>query len=94
MSRRRFTGEFKSRVVLDVFNGTRTLSEIAQKYKVHPMVVTKWKKHAVDCLPELFSKKSDLDKEKWKEKEATLFQEIGQLKYELDWLKKKTDLNY
>lgn len=51
-------------------------------------MITKWKKHAVTLLPTLFSKKAYKERETWEQREAQLFQEIGQLKFELDWLKK------
>ena len=52
-------------------------------------MITKWKKHAVDLLPTLFSRKPEHEREQWIQREAELFQQIGQLQYELEWLKKK-----
>lgn len=90
MKRRRFGDEFKAKVVLEALQGAETVNQIAKRYRIHPLMITKWKKHAVDLLPTLFSKHADQQREEWAQKESELFQEIGQLKYELDWLKKKT----
>lgn len=89
MKRRRHSDELKAKVVLEALQGVNTVNEIAKRYEVHPLMVTKWKKHAVSLLPKLFSRRADKEREQWQQKEAELFQQIGQLKYELDWLKKK-----
>ena len=88
--RKRFTGEFKSKLALEAIKGQRTLAEIAGEYGVHPNQITQWKKHALQGLPEIFSdrrRKSDADQE---ELISRLYQQIGQLKVELDWIKKKS----
>jgi transposase-like protein len=74
-----------------VLSGVMTTAEIVKKYQVHPLMLTKWKKHALELMPTLFSRKVTDEKEQWKQREAQLFQQIGQLQYELEWLKKKTD---
>ena len=90
MQRKRHSAEFKTQVVLKALSGEMTTAEIAKRYEIHPLMVTKWKKHAVDLLPQLFSRKPEHDREEWLQREAQLFQQIGQLQYELEWLKKKT----
>lgn len=92
MKRRRFDDDFKARVVIEALKGAQTVNELGKRFGVHPLMITKWKKHAVDLLPSLFSRRKDRERERWEQKEAELFQEIGQLKYELDWVKKKTTL--
>jgi transposase-like protein len=92
MQRRRHSDQLKARVVLEALGGAETVNEIAKRHHVHPLMITKWKKHAVKLLPGLFSRRPDRERDEWKQREAELFQEIGQLKYELDWLKKKTAL--
>jgi hypothetical protein len=52
-------------------------------------MISKWKKHAVDMMPQLFSRKADAEQVRWHEREAELFREIGRLQFELEWLKKK-----
>ena len=91
MKRRQHSNETKAKAVLEAIRGEDTVNVIAKKYSVHPLMITKWKKHAVALLPTLFSKKADKERETWEQREAQLFQQIGQLKFELDWLKKKSD---
>ena len=92
MKRRKHSDSTKAKIVLEAIRGEDTANVIAKRYSVHPVMITKWKKHVLDLLPTLFSKKQDNEREKWQEREAQLFQEIGQLKFELDWLKKKSEL--
>ncbi|MFP4164808.1 MAG: IS3 family transposase [Chitinispirillaceae bacterium] len=93
MQRKSYSPEFKSKMVQLVLSGEMTTAEIAKKYQVHPLMLTKWKKHALGLMPTLFSRKITDEKEQWKQREAQLFQQIGQLQFELEWLKKKTDLS-
>lgn len=90
--RKNYSSEFKVKVALEAIKGQKTLNEIASQYEVHPNQVTQWKKQALDGLPELFSQRRvrlEKDDETLK---AQLYQQIGQLKVELDWLKKKVGL--
>jgi putative transposase len=89
MQRRQHSAELKTKVVLKALSGEMTTSEIAKQFSVHPLMITKWKKHAVDLMPQLFSRKDDNERQQWQQREAELFQQIGQLQYELGWLKKK-----
>jgi len=90
--RKRFSGDFKTKVAVEAIKGHRTATEIAGEYGVHPNQITQWKKQALEGLPELLSdkrKKREMDQE---DLAAQLYQQIGRLKVELDWLKKKLDL--
>lgn len=90
MQRKNYSAEFKSKVAVEAIKGGKTINEIASLFAVHPNLVTQWKKLALEALPSLFSDKRErLNKER-EEREATLYQQIGQLKVELDWLKKKS----
>jgi transposase-like protein len=77
--------------VLEALKERQTLSEIAQKFEVHPVQVSSWKKEAQEHLGELFSDKRSRDKEQEAQTELVerLYQQIGQLQVELNWLKKK-----
>lgn len=87
--RKNYSSEFKVKVALEAIKGQKTLNEIASHYEVHPNQVTQWKKQALEGLPELFShRRLRLEKDDEALK-AQLYQQIGQLKVELDWLKKK-----
>jgi len=86
------TSEFKAKVALAAIRGDQTITELASLYKVHPNQITTWKRQAQEQLVTAFdSKKSKSVKNDEKLKEE-LYRQIGQLKVELDWLKKKSGL--
>ena len=88
--RRTHSAELKARVAVEALKGQRTCNEIASDYGVHPMLVTQWKKQAIEGMQVVFTRprsKGDSEKETLV---ARLYQEVGQLKVELDWLKKKS----
>lgn len=92
MQRKRHSADFKARVALEAIKENKTLNELAKEYEVHQVQISKWKKQLLEALPDAFSSrraKSEGDEEALK---ATLYQQIGQLKVELDWLKKKSGL--
>ena len=85
-------GAFKAKVALEAVRGEKTLSQIASEYGVHANQIGQWKKRLLEELPGLFS---DRRRREGKEGEAEadeLYRQIGQLKVELDWLKKKSQL--
>lgn len=88
MPRKRYTAAFKSKVALEAIKGLKTISEIASEYEVHPNQISQWKRQLRDRLEDVFtdSRRSSRSEEKEKDR---LYQEIGRLKVELDWLKKK-----
>ncbi len=89
--RKRHTAEFKAKVALAALKGQQTLNELASLYGVHPVQVAQWKKQAATGLPEVFaSRRAAAEQEE--ALQARLYQEIGQLKVELDWLKRKAGL--
>ncbi len=81
--------DLKAKVGLEALKGIEAVHAIAAKYQVHPVQVSQWKKEASERLPEVFARKADHDAEAAKEREKILFEEIGRLKMELEWLKKK-----
>ena len=91
--RRQFDGKFKTKVVIETLRERKTLSEICKEYDLHPNQITDWKKLVIDQLPSLFEKSKGLSKKSEiidiEDITSPLFQQIGQLKVELDYLKKK-----
>jgi putative transposase len=88
--RRRFDGKFKARVALEAIRGLRTISEISKQFKVHPNQVTLWKKQLLDGADAVFEVGSSSSKKDSDEPEAgELYEQIGRMKVELEWLKKK-----
>jgi putative transposase len=90
--RKTFTTEFKVKIALEAIKGQRTVNEIASQYGVHPNQVTQWKRQAIESLPEVFSTRRERAAEDEEALKAQLYQQIGQLKVELDWVKKKVGL--
>lgn len=87
--RRQHSPDLKAKVGLEALKGIEAVHAIAAKYQVHPVQVSQWKKEASERLPEVFARKVDHDAEAAKDREKILFEEIGRLKMELEWLKKK-----
>jgi len=90
-TRKRFKPEFKAKVALEALKELKTLNELSQEYQVHPNQISNWKKELLTRSNEIFGKTKDREKEKNSELIPKLYQEIGQLKMELDWLKKKVN---
>ena len=90
--RKRYPAEFKAKVALESVKGERSLSELASKYEVHPNQIGQWRKALLADLPGVFSEKRDRKEQDGEAEKARLYEEIGRLKVELDWLKKKANL--
>jgi len=91
--RRNHSAQFKAKVALAAAKGDKTIAELASQYEVHPNQITKWKKQLIESLPEIFSRCRQKDRCRQDELTEHLYQQIGQLKVELDWLKKKSGLD-
>ena len=87
--RNRYAPDFKAKLALEVIKGERTLNEIASEAKVHPNLILQWKRQLLEGMPMLFADKRVKENKEQEDKEAQLYQQIGQLKVELDWVKKK-----
>src|SRR5437762_14252317 len=91
--RKRYSAELKAKVALEAIKCQKTTNEIASEYGVHPSQISQWKKQVLDELPQLCSKQ-EKDREKAETETeaiiANLYQQIGQLKVEVDYLKKKS----
>ena len=86
--RRSFTADFKARVALEAIKNQHTLQEIASRFEVHPNQVAQWKRQALESLPEVFSTSRVLELKADEELRDQLYQQIGRLQVELEWLKK------
>jgi transposase-like protein len=89
--RKSYSGNFKAKVAVEVIREQDTLAEISSKFEVHRALLTRWKKEALEGLPELFSKKTRKNDNNDKQLIDNLYKQIGQLKVENDWLKKKVE---
>ena len=87
--RRGHPASFKVKVALDALKETTTIAQISAQYGVHGTQVSKWKKDAQDILLEGFSDKRVRNLREQETLVEELYKQIGQLKVELDWMKKK-----
>jgi transposase-like protein len=78
----------KAKVAIEAIRGQRTVSEIAQQFSVHPNLVSSWKRQAMDLMPELFAPHSVEPANRIDVEKEELYRQIGQMKVEMDFLKK------
>ena len=90
--RKVYKPEFKAKVALEAVKGRLTINQIAKQFEVHPNQISKWKKHFLETLPQIFDNSKQSSSEREEELTNQLYQQIGKLKVELDWLKKKSSL--
>ncbi len=91
--RKNFSGEFKAQVALEAFRGIKTVNEIAQEFGVHPTQVGLWKKELREQAAGLFDARRGPKPVDQSASPERLYSEIGRLKMELDWLKKKSGIS-
>ena len=90
--RKRYDNTFKAKVVLESFKNEKTIAELASDYGVHPNQITQWRKQALEDLPTLFSSNQAKKDRVHEEEKEELLKQIGQLKVEVEWLKKKSGI--
>jgi len=91
--RKRFTARQKAHIALEILKEEKTINQIASEYGIHPNVLYRWKKQAIENLPKLFDTENKSERERQAEHERQmdeLYNEIGRLTTQLNWLKKKS----
>lgn len=91
--RKKFSAAFKAKVALAAIKGDRTIADLSSEFGVHPNQIGKWKKQLLEGSPEVFARNHKRARQDEHELTDRLYQQIGQLKVELDWLKKKSGLD-
>jgi transposase-like protein len=89
---KRYSAQLKAKVALEAIRGDKTVNELAGLYQVHPSQIATWKKRLLEGMPELFAAGRGKHGEEGEALQTQLYQQIGQLKVELDFLKKKTGM--
>lgn len=88
--RRSFGASFKAKVALAAVRGDKTTAELASKFGVHANQISSWKKQLLEGVAELFGDGRSRKKEESAADEQELYEQIGRLKMEIEWLKKKS----
>jgi transposase-like protein len=88
-TRKRYSAAFKARVALEAAKQTRTLTELSKAFQVHPVQISQWKKQLLDGAESLFGDGRRREQDQSEALHAELYQQIGRLNMEVEWLKKK-----
>jgi putative transposase len=88
VKRKRHSASFKAKVALEAAKQTRTIAELAKAYQVHPVQISKWKKQLLDGVDSLFRDGRRREREEGQADQAELYERIGRLNMEVEWLKK------
>ena len=91
--RKQFSPALKAKVAIEAIKGEKTSTAIGKMYSIHPNLVGIWKRQALEGLPVLFSGPRPRSGSEEDPEKDELYRKIGQLKVELDWLKKKSGLD-
>lgn len=87
--RRQYDSQYKFRIALEAAKGTKTISELASETGVHPSQISGWKRRLLDDGSELFNRNGAKKERAQATQEAELYEQIGRLRMETEWLKKK-----
>lgn len=87
--RKQYSQQFKFKVALEAARGVKTVNQIASENSLHPNQVSQWKKQLLAEGPTLFNGQPGRPQPQPAAQEAELYEQIGRLKMELEWLKKK-----
>jgi transposase-like protein len=90
--RKRYGADFKFKVAIEALKERQTISELTAKFGVHATQISLWKKQLLEEGLEVFKETTKGEKDNHQELAGRLYQQIGQLQVELDWLKKKSGL--
>ena len=86
--RKRHPASFKAKVALEAAKQTRTIAELAKAYQVHPVQISQWKRQLLDGVETLFHDGRRHDRDESQALQAELYEKIGRLDMEVEWLRK------
>ncbi len=90
MKRKSYASKLKAKVAIEALKGHQTINQIAAEFDVHPTQVNAWKKQLLESSSDVFGNGRKKQAENHEEEKDKLYNQIGRLKVEVDWLKKKT----
>lgn len=88
VKRKRHPAAFKAKVALEAAKQTKTVAELAKTFQIHPVQISKWKKQLLDGVEALFRDGRRREREQVQAALAELYEQIGRLNMEVEWLKK------
>ena len=88
-TRKRHPAAFKAKVALEAAKQTKTVAELAKASQVHPVQISQWKKQLLDGAEGLFRDGRKREREEGEAVQAELYEKIGRLNMEIEWLKKR-----
>ena len=91
--RKRYSADFKFRVAMEAAKGQKTLNELASEHGVHPNQISTWKRQLLDGGPGIFGQNGRHGQREQEAAQVELFEQIGRLKMELEWVKKAARFN-
>ena len=86
--RKQYSADFKFKLALEAAKGLKTINELASEHAVHPNQIGQWKRQLLEAGSTIFSQKQAQSQQEAAQREAELYEQIGRLKMELEWLKK------
>ncbi len=90
MKRKKYSNKLKAQLAIAAIKGHKTVNEIASEFGVNPSMVNRLKKQALDSMVDVFSSKQEKNVKAMEVEKDLLFQQIGKLQFEVEWLKKNT----
>lgn len=87
--RKSYSAAFKAQVALAALKGDKTVNELAGRYEVHPTLIHQWKKQLLTGAEGIFTNGVSTDAREVEGRQTELYEQIGRLKMELEWVKKK-----
>ncbi len=91
--RKQYKAEFKFQMALEAVKGLKTINQLASEHELHPNQLSQWKRQLLEEGAAIFSKSSVQPQREAAKVEAELYEQIGRLKMDLEWLKKSTRLS-
>jgi transposase-like protein len=88
--RKRHAAGFKAKVALEAAKQNKTVAELAKTFQLHPVQISQWKKQLLDGIDSLFRDGRKREQEDGQAIQAELYEQIGRLKMEVEWLGKKS----
>ena len=92
--RRRHAAAYKCRIALEALESSKTISQLSSEHEVHPNIIRAWKRQLLEDGPSVFARIGERKQREQEAQEAGFYEESGQIKMELEWLKKTCPLRF